>query len=76
MNDNNNKGKSAAIVAYLSIFGTIIAYFMNFDDRSEFAFFHIRQAVGLHATFYLILFFVSSFQNDMMSMAFYIFFIV
>jgi len=76
MNTDNNKGKKAATIAYLTIFGTIIAFFLNFDERNKFAYFHIRQALGIQLAFYLILFFVSNFQNGMISGAFYLFFIV
>ena len=31
------EGKTAAIVAYLTIIGTIIAYFMNSDSKNTFA---------------------------------------
>lgn len=74
MDTENNKGKKAATAAYLTIFGTIIAFFINFDDRDKFAYFHIRQALGIQLFFYLVLFFVSNFQNEMISWSFYIFF--
>jgi len=76
MNTKNNKGKTAATVAYLTIFGTIIAFFLNFDNRDKFAYFHIRQALGLFATFFLISFFIGYFDSLMISGAFYLFFIV
>lgn len=43
------KGKTAAIVAYFTIFGSIIAIFLNLDEnKQEFASFHIRQALGIN----------------------------
>jgi uncharacterized membrane protein len=74
MPTKNTSGKTAAIIAYLTIFGTIIAFFMNFDYKNKYTYFHIRQAMGIQITFYLILFFVSNFQNEMAAWSFYIFF--
>lgn len=73
---NNNNGKTAATVAYITIIGTIIAYFLNDDDKKEFAYFHIRQALGLHLTFYLLSLFIGSINSWMVSSAFYLFFII
>jgi uncharacterized membrane protein len=70
------QGKAAAIVAYLTIIGTIIAYFMNNDSKNPFASFHIRQALGIHITFYLLAVLVTAFNSWMISGAFYIFIIV
>ncbi len=54
MNDIE-KGKNAAIVSYITIIGSIIAIFMNQDEnRSNFASFHIRQALGIFLTFFFI----------------------
>ena len=47
------EGKTAAIVAFFTIFGTIIAVFMNMDPKNKFARFHIRQALGIHLFFLL-----------------------
>lgn len=42
-------GKTAAIVAYITIFGSILALFLNTDEnKHEFASFHIRQALGIN----------------------------
>lgn len=76
MSDKNNTGKTAATVAYLTIFGTIIAFFMNFEERNEYAYFHIRQAMGLFATFFFISLFIGYFDSVMISGSFYVFFIV
>ncbi|MGB0896671.1 MAG: hypothetical protein ACPGU9_03775 [Flavobacteriaceae bacterium] len=71
-----SSGKTAATVAYLTIFGTIVAFFLNFEQKSQFAYFHIRQAMGLFATFFLLSFFIGYFNNIMISGAFYVFFFV
>lgn len=76
MNTQIKSGKSAAIVAYLTIIGTIIAYFMNNDVKNPFASFHIRQALGIHITFYLLGALVSVFDSWMISFAFWIFIFV
>jgi len=47
------KGKTTAIIAFFTIFGTIIAIFMNLDPKNKFARFHIRQALGIHLFFLL-----------------------
>ncbi len=67
------EGKTAAIVAYLTIIGTIIAYFMNSDSKNTFAAFHIRQALGIHITFYVLGVLVGLFDSWLVSSAFYIF---
>lgn len=70
------EGKAAAIVAYITIIGTIVAYFMNNDSKNPFASFHIRQALGIHITFYLLGILVSAFDSWMISSAFYIFILI
>jgi uncharacterized membrane protein len=76
MNNEANDGKAAAIVAYLTIIGTIIAYFMNNDTKNSFASFHIRQALGIHITFYLLGVIVSWFDSWLISTPFYLFIII
>ncbi len=76
MNTTIENGKSAAIVAYLTIIGTIIAYFMNNDTKNSFASFHIRQALGIHITYFVLGAFVSIFDSWMVSYSFWIFIII
>jgi len=71
--DYEKQGKTAAIVAYLTIVGTIIAFFMNQDDKNTFASFHIRQALGINIGFYLLGALVSMFDSWLISSSFYIF---
>ena len=55
MENDIQKGKQAATVSYLTIIGTVIAIFMNQEEsKSEFASFHIRQALGIFLTFFLL----------------------
>lgn len=76
MNRVANEGKWAAITAYITIVGTIIAYFMNNDTKNPFAGFHIRQALGIHITFYMLGLVISWFDSWLISSAFYVFVIV
>lgn len=67
------KGKTTAIIAYLTIIGTIIAIFMNQDDnKSNFASFHIRQGLGISLTYFLLGYIVGNFDNWTISIAFWL----
>lgn len=44
------EGKVAAIVAYLSLIGLVIAFVMNNEKKNTFAAFHIRQSIGIQLT--------------------------
>tara|TARA_B110000503_G_scaffold784_1_gene1070 strand:- start:1561 stop:1887 length:327 start_codon:yes stop_codon:yes gene_type:complete len=46
-NQTINEGKIAAIISYITIFGTIIAFFMNNSAKNSFTSFHIRQMIGI-----------------------------
>lgn len=41
------EGKTAAIIAYITIFGTLVAFIMNSNKKNSFTSFHIRQMIGL-----------------------------
>ena len=71
-----NEGKTLALVAYLTLIGTLIAFFMNQDKRNEFTTFHVRQALGLGLLYIAIGYIVSSLDSMMVSMSFWIFFSV
>lgn len=43
-NNSVEEGKTMAIISYITVIGTIIAYFMNKDKNNDFAAFHIKQA--------------------------------
>ena len=72
------KGHKNAIISYLTIFGVIIAFYLNKDDKkSDFASFHIRQSLGLWLTLIIInLSIVSKFDIFMLRASVYIFFSV
>ena len=67
-------GQGIAIISYITIFGTIIAFFLNNSKKNEFASFHIRQALGLWLTFFALGYFVGLFDNWFVTFAFWIFF--
>ncbi|MEO8535522.1 MAG: hypothetical protein ABI441_17325 [Flavobacterium sp.] len=51
MNNSIEEGKTAAITSYILIVGVLIAMSMNSENKSSFASFHIRQALGLSLAF-------------------------
>ncbi|WP_299100454.1 hypothetical protein [uncultured Winogradskyella sp.] len=69
-----DEGKTLGLVAYLTLFGTLIAFFMNQDKKNPFTAFHIRQGLGLGILYMIIAFLVSSMDSMMVSMSFWIFF--
>ncbi|WP_303318994.1 hypothetical protein Q4Q34_19455 [Flavivirga abyssicola] len=73
------RGRKNAIISYITIFGVIIAYYLNNekDKKSPFASFHIRQSLGLWLTLIIInLSIVSKFDIFMLRASVYIFFSV
>ncbi|MDP2161567.1 MAG: hypothetical protein Q8K02_13870 [Flavobacterium sp.] len=68
--------KQTAIIAYLTLIGTVIAIFMNSENKSSFASFHIRQALGIFLTFFALGYPIGYFDSWMVSSAFYIFFFI
>lgn len=70
------QNKNAAIVAYLTIIGSVIAIFMNSENKSSFASFHIRQALGIFLTFFALGYPIGYFDSWMISFAFYVFFFI
>ncbi|MCH9659965.1 MAG: hypothetical protein K0U54_03545 [Bacteroidetes bacterium] len=51
---NNISAKTLAIIAYITFIGAIIAYFLNKENKHEFATWHIKNMFGL-----IILYFIS-----------------
>ena len=68
------EGKTAAIIGYLTIVGTLIAIFMNQEPKNTFARFHIRQAFGINAAYLTVAAILNYFQNISAYYAFWIFF--
>ena len=46
-NQTVQEGKMMAIISYLTVIGTLIAFIMNQNKHNYFASFHIRQAIGI-----------------------------
>lgn len=44
------EGKTMAIIAYITIFGLIIAFIMNNEKKNPFTAYHIRQSLGIGLT--------------------------
>lgn len=74
--NTTKEGKNTAIVSYITIIGAIIAIFMNSEKKDAFAAFHIRQALGIFVSFFLIGYFIGYFDSWMISSAFYVFYFV
>jgi uncharacterized membrane protein len=68
-----DQGKQTAIVSYLTIIGSIIAIFMNSETKNAFASFHIRQALGIFVTFFLLGYPVGYFNSWMITGSFWTF---
>lgn len=50
-NSTVEQGKTMAIISYITIIGTIIAFIMNNSKKNLFASFHIRQMIGIFLIF-------------------------
>ncbi len=71
-----DEGKKLAIVSYLTIFGVLIAFYMNNERKNPFTLFHIKQSLGLWLTLIVInISIVSNFDILMLRTAVYVFFI-
>ncbi|KAA5822412.1 hypothetical protein FPF71_14790 [Algibacter amylolyticus] len=73
-----DKGRQNAIISYITIFGVIIAYYLNNEDnkKSSFASFHIRQSLGLWLTFFALGYIIGNFDSWLVTSSFYLFFAV
>ena len=77
MNSNTiNEGKTYAFVAYLTLLGTLFAFFMNREKPNSFTSFHIRQALGLGVLYLALAYVIGVFDNWMISISFMGFFFV
>ena len=73
MKSTNN----TAILSYFTIFGTIYAYYKNQDSsKTKFNSFHIRQALGIFLSFFLLGYFVGNFNSWAITSAFYLFYFI
>ncbi len=69
---NVKSGKTAAITSYILVIGVFIAMSMNTDeDKTNFASFHIRQALGLSILFISFGLIISNFDSWMITAPMY-----
>ena len=71
--NNIEEGKNIAIVSYITIIGSVIALIMNSEKKNAFAYFHIRQALGIFITFFAFGYFIGYFDSWMITSAFWVF---
>lgn len=57
------QGKRAAIVAYITLVGALIAWSMNSEHKDPFGRFHVRQGLGLNITFWLMAILLAPVEN-------------
>lgn len=53
-NQSVQDGKMMAIISYITVIGTLIAFIMNQNKHNYFASFHIRQAIGIFVVWLLV----------------------
>lgn len=76
MNNNSNESNDKlAIVAYITLIGTLIAFFLNREVRNPLVSFHVRQALGLWLLQMALGYFIGAFDSWMVSASFWILFI-
>ncbi|MEZ4856016.1 MAG: hypothetical protein R2812_06025 [Gelidibacter sp.] len=68
------EGKTLAVVSYLTLIGTLIAFFMNNEKRNSFTAFHTRQALGLWILEMIFGFVTSGFDSWSITFSFWLFF--
>lgn len=68
--------KKIAIIAYLTIIGSIIAMVMNSEKKYPFASFHNRQALGIFLLFFALGYPIGYFDSWAITMGFYLFFFI
>jgi uncharacterized membrane protein len=73
-NQDISDGKNIAVISYLTIFGTIIAFILNNDKKNKFASFHIRQSLGLWLTFFVLGYVITAFDSWLITFCFWMFF--
>lgn len=76
MENQEKADVKTAVISYLTIVGTLIAFSINSEHHNKFAAFHIRQAIGLSITFFGLAYVVGNFDHWGVTMGFYIFYVV
>ena len=75
-NETINEGKQFAVIAYITIIGTLIAYYLSPEKKNAFTAFHVKQGLGLWLLFFILGYVVGGFNSWEVTTAFYIFFLV
>lgn len=70
------EGKTYAFVAYLTLLGTLVAFFMNQERKNEFTSYHTRQALGLGLLYLVFAYIIGGFDSWLITTSFWIFFLV
>jgi uncharacterized membrane protein len=70
-NKDIKSGKRSALISYFYLLGVLIAYFSNSDKKSQFAYFHIRQSLGLWLSFMALGYPVGYFDNWQITFSFW-----
>lgn len=64
-------GKTIAFISYFYLLGVLIAYLINSEKKSQFAYFHIRQSLGLWLTFLALGYPIGYFDNWQITASFW-----
>ncbi|WP_010520997.1 hypothetical protein [Aquimarina agarivorans] len=68
--------KFSAIAAYFTFIGLIIAFFVNIEEKHEFANFHIRQSLSIQTLFYATGALLGLFPSTAAGIGFLVFFFI
>ena len=71
-NKDIKSGKRSALISYFYLLGVLIAYFTNADKKSQFAYFHIRQSLGLWLSFMALGYPIGYFDNWQITLSFWV----
>ncbi|MGB1308830.1 MAG: hypothetical protein ACPG6B_07965 [Oceanihabitans sp.] len=66
------EGKNLAIIGYITILGSLIAFFLNNEKKNAFAAFHIRQGLGLCLCYMVFGFITASFDSWLITISFWV----
>lgn len=73
---DTQQGKTIAILSYFTFIGTLIAAFMHNDNPTKFSAFHLRQAIGIMLTNFVIALVIGWFDSWLISTSFWVFILV
>lgn len=64
MKSISKNAKISGVTAYLTIVGFLIAFFMNLEEKADFANFHLRQSLGIWTLFFSFAYLLGIIPND------------